>query len=268
MSGAAGAVGGMFSMIGALAKYKVSQNLAKEQMKRSEDLRNEAAQVKAPALRQEFRDVAKLKNLATLSGMPGYGEYAAEIGLDAATQLQTGQNVSSGADYLAYANTVNQGANKDRRGLKIDDTAYRSGALSDYAGTQWQIGNEQLKNEDIKRIDQKELLNRSVQLEDSSTANKWQGTSDAIGAAVAAGGSIAGSFAGGAGGMMGGKDAGAATSALSMPSSAQQNGLQFQHGALPEVKPGMTVVIGPDGQAKTIPITKLNDYYKLGYKKA
>lgn len=234
-----GSLGGIFSLVGGLGKYAVTQSLADEQEQEAERLRNEAANVKAPALRQEFRDLEKLKALQVLTGMPGMSGYREDIELGGANTLRAGADaVSSGGEYLELAARTYQAEARAKRDLNMQDAAYRQGALNDYATTLTMIGQEQKANEAIQREERNKLLEQSSALSNAATQNKYQGRYDAIGDVSASLASIAGGIAGGAGTNATGTGAapappGIVTQAPAKPINKVMNDVTMKQAAVP-----------------------------------
>lgn len=204
MAGAGAAAGGLFSLIGSIGKYGVSQSLAEEQATRAEQLRNDARNVKAQAIRPEYQDVLKLKALQILNGSPAYDAQNDEVELSGANYLQSGkQSVTSGDQYLDYAATLYNAENKAKRDIKAQDTTYRAGAINEYAGTLSTVGQERQRLQDEAQARKDAILVQSAALEKAATQNKYQGKSDAIG-------NISADLASMAGGAMGGGKGGSA----------------------------------------------------------
>lgn len=218
---AGGIAGGFFDFFGAIGKHQLTESLAKEQEDRAKKLKAEASQVKAPALREEFRNVERMKALGAISGLPGMKAAGEEIEQSGATALRGGKEaLSSGGEYLQLASNMYAAENKAKRDLKLQDAQFRSGAMGDYANAVWNIGNEQLKNDAIKRAEQQELHKQASALENASTANKYQGRIDAIEGLTESMGSMVGGFSGGMGGG-GGKSP---STPLAMPSYSEASG--------------------------------------------
>lgn len=252
-----------------IGKAIMKKNLAKDQMARSQDLRNQGLAVKKPALRPEFQRALQGSKLRTLTGLPNEQMIKDEVDLENATSFGRGQGVaSSGGELLQYAASLNAQGNQLKRGISTESANMRNQNYGNYLNTLWNVGGEELKNVAIQRMERDKFLDQSSALENAATANKFQGKQEILGAIGEGIGGAMGSI----GGAMSGK-AGAEADVSGMTQNStdgtrfdyNKSGLQFQHLQQQGVQGGVITVMSPDGKALRIPITQLNNYMKMGY---
>lgn len=171
--------------------------LADEQAGRSKELKNEAATLAKNPLRPEFRDAERMREMAYLTGMPGMKQYKDGFLTNYATAAAKGrEGATTGGDYLNYLNAIYGSTNDKFQELFAQDAAYKAQSAEQLAQTKWAIGQEELRNEEIKRQQQDELYKQANDLESAATQNKQLGVRGLFGAAMGLGGNMLGSAAG------------------------------------------------------------------------
>jgi len=258
-------IGSLFQIVGSAAKYKIGMDLVKEQRKRADELKGEAAQVKAPALRSEFSEALKLSALRALTGMPDYGSYEEEIRQSGADALAAAKESSaSGADYGYYASAALSEQNKNLRELRRQAGMYKGAALDAYGSTLWQVGSEQKQNEAIRREKQDQLYAAASALEDAATANAYKVKTGAIDQFTEAASAAAGSAMGGKADKL--QFSGSNTSGLQF--NYNSSGLQFQYPKLSvsvQGGAGVTMVNPQTGATVKVPFASVQFYQNQGY---
>jgi len=159
--------------ITSIAKSSNNRKLAREQMKRQGELRAEAMKLRAPKVSPAYLEAQKMREIGLMKGLPGYAQYEEGISGNMADMAAKGKQAAlSGGDYLAFLSGLYGQENQAVRNLQTSDANYRANSLNQLIGMKTIIGQEQSRNEAIKRQQQDELYKQANDLETAATANK------------------------------------------------------------------------------------------------
>ena len=159
--------------ITSIAKSSNNRKLAREQMKRQGELRADAMKLRAPKVSPAYLEAEKMREIGLMKGLPGYKQYEEGISGNMADLAAKGKQAAlSGGDYLAFLSGLYGQENQAVRNLQTSDANYRANSLNQLIGMKTIIGQEQSRNEAIKRQQQDELYKQANDLETAATANK------------------------------------------------------------------------------------------------
>ena len=155
---------------------------AAQQMKRAQQLRDQANQTQAEAIRPEFLTAEHNAEMQSLYGLPALNAYQQKIGQNIAGSVRAIKNSSpnGGATLAAIDNALASGNNSETDLDAKDAQAQENKAQNANQQIDF-VGEQQRKLQDIQDKQKLALQTQAGNLETASTINKQQGINSALG---------------------------------------------------------------------------------------
>lgn len=177
-------VGPILSLAATATAAGLSANVAAQQKKRAEALRQEGINTPKEMLRPEYIQALRSARFSEQAGLPGKELWKNYLDNRLATQARNIRESSPSGQATLEALSAAYGQNADSLNqMAINDSQFRSGASKDVRNMLWDTGGEQRKLELEQTRIKENLFSGANALENASTANK-QGAINQIAGAV------------------------------------------------------------------------------------
>ena len=177
------------SLVGSGIKSAAASNLGSDQATRAKKTRNDANNIIAKPIANEFYDNKLMSENRYLSGLPGLSQTKSQISQQEANAVnQSRLSTNNSGDLLSAIASINNKTQDANIDLGIKDAAYKDSALDNVSLNNQAIAAAKVQQEALAQTERSKLRDASGALENAATANKNKavniavsGANDAIG---------------------------------------------------------------------------------------